>query len=177
MGRVDPHDVVVTELEAPSILGEVDHLRLGTWRTCVIAILSSHADTNSLEVCRDACDAIVSQYPQGFWGIAVLEGVPRRMMGAPARAVTREIFAALGPHILGCAVVIEGDDRYVAAIRALMNLIMRALPHPFDVRVEATVSEAAEWLSTRGAPLPSTELVGVTGMLRPGASVADPAFW
>lgn len=167
----------MTELEAPSILGEVDHLRVGTWRNCVISVVSNEADISALEVYRDACDAIVSRYPQGFWAVSVLEGVPRRMMGAPARAVTREIFAALGEHILGSSVVVEGDERYLLAFRAMMNLMTRALPHRFDVRVEATVSDAARWLRTRGAPFSATELVGVTTMLRPGASVADPAFW
>lgn len=167
----------MTKLEAPSILGEVDDLRVGTWRNVVISVVSNQADIADLEVFRNACDEIVSRYPEGFWAVSVLEGVPRRMMGAPARTVTREIFAVLGEHILGCSVVIEGDERHLLALRAMMNLMTRALPHQFDMRVEATVSDAAQWLSTRGAALSSTELVGVTGMLRPGATVADPAFW
>ena len=167
----------MTELEAPSILGKADHVRLGAWRNCVVSVVAREAETSDLGVYRDACGLIVSRYPDGFWALSVLEGLPTRMMGAPARAVTRDIFAALAEHILACAVVIEGDERYLLAFRAMMNLMTRALPHRFEVRVEATVTDAARWLGTRGAPMSSTELVGVTGMLRPGASVADPMFW
>ena len=167
----------MSSAEAPKLLGEVPHVRVAAWGRFVVTVVGNDATESSLEVFRESFDAIQSRYPGGYFAVTVLEGLPKGLIKPSARTAARDIMGQYSDRVHASVIVIEGDERYLVALRAMVNLLSRAMPQRADVHVEANVAEAAAWLADKGAPPMHNELIGVVNMLRPGADLGDAAFW
>ena len=153
------------------LLGTTPYIRVGAWRQLVVTVVGAEADESSLQVFRDFQAPARAHFPEGHWSITVLEGLPRGLISTSARSAVREVMANHTTTIHGSAIVIEGDERYLLALRAMMNLLSRAVPQQYEARVEPNVVRAAAWLAGLGAPDYGAELVEVVNALRPGADL------
>lgn len=150
----------------PKLLGSSAHVRVAIWRRFVVTILDNKADEPSMQIFRDTFEAVQNEFPDGYYALTVVDGLPRGLFGAEARASVRDIMENYMRGVLASAVVIEGDEHYLTALRAMINLLTRALPQQdYDVRMEARVSRAVDWLAKHGAP-DTAELAGVVRSLR-----------
>jgi len=152
------------------LLGTTPNIRVGAWGSFVVTVVGSAADESSLKVFAESQAAVQACFPDGHWAITVLEGLPRGLINTSARSAVRDVMADYMMTIHGSAIVIEGDERYLLAIRAMINLLSRAVPRDYDLRVEPSVARAATWLGGLGAPPCGEELVEVVNALRPAAN-------
>ena len=163
--------------DAPELLADSPSVRVAVWGGYVITVVASDADVEALEVFRDTFAPIKERFPDGHWSVTVLEGLPRSLVKPKGRAAVREIMEQYASRVRASALVIEGDERYLVAVRGMINLLSRALTHAHESRVEAKITEGLAWLAERGAPEHTPELIGVVNMVRPGTDLADAAFW
>ncbi len=124
----------------------------------LFSVVQTNADPTLLEDFARVLTELTGGSRKLRAGMCVLRGLPRALMTATVRQRSRVLLQAQADVFDAFVLVIEGDARYLTAVRAAMNLLTRARQLPYAMRYEDSVEAGARWLSDWSVQLAANDI-------------------
>lgn len=142
---------------------------VGTWERVLLEVFFEGASSEGFLARIDAHRLLYQQYPDRVLSLSVIRAGSRLPEG-DLRSEASRIMKQLAPRTQAIVVTLEGEGFWASAARGALTGIQLLAPGARNVRVAATVGEAAKMLAEDGgeSPMWAFKLEQVVQSIRPG---------